>query len=32
MVGDVCCAVVYARGKNLRWAALLIGLPSLFIV
>lgn len=29
---DVCCAIVFFRGGLLRWLAVLIALPTLFVV
>jgi hypothetical protein len=32
VVADICCALVFFRGGPLRWVALALALPSLFIV
>jgi len=32
VAADLCCVVVVIRGGRLRWAALAVALPSLFIV
>jgi hypothetical protein len=29
---DLCCAIVFLRGGGLRWAAVAIALPSVFII
>lgn len=29
---DFCCAIIFIRGGRLRWAAVVLALPSLFIV
>ncbi len=29
---DICCVIVFIRGGALKWGALIIALPSLFIV
>ena len=31
-ISDGCCAVVFRRGGNVRWASAIIASPSLFII